>query len=245
MNKLAIGPALLALAVLGGPALSQGSSLQDVVSGKDTPLTLHMKDLNSDWKRMTLSVAGSGGGMSDMLSQLMQMGMMSGGNKGGGADAAMGMAFMSSMFGGGGGGGSQPVYYTKGQTSSLGGETFLIAYKYDKPEVNFMQLIMESQQNGGKEPDFAKLSAAGKMTADLTLSLSLINVKTIGTMGGIRAFDLNQELADAQKGPGGLFDLMAARKDTTDLAAPATAAALTPIPAEKAKPVTKPKPKKP
>ena len=95
------------------------------------PLTLHMEDLNSDWKRMTIATVGSGGGLGDLMSQIMPMAMMSslGGPGGGkGKDEAMGMAMMSSMFGGGGG--SQPVYYTKGQTTPIGGETFLIAYRY-------------------------------------------------------------------------------------------------------------------
>jgi len=77
------------------------------------------------------------------------------------------------------------------------------------------------------------------------VSLSLINVKAVSTMSGIRAFDLNQELADAQKGPSGLFDLMATRKEPPpppELAAPAT---ITPVPTTKPKSGTSTKPKKP
>ncbi len=240
---------LLALVALGGAAFGQGSILQDVVSGKDAPLSLHLKDLNSDWKRMSIATPGSGGGMGDMLGQLMQNLMMGNGNKGG-SDAAMGMAFMSSLFGGmGGGGGSQPVYYTKGQTGSIGGETFLIAYRYEKPEVNFMQLIMESEQNGGKEPDFAKMAATGKMSPESAVTLSLLNVKSISAMSGIRSFDMNQEIAESQKGGGGLLEMLAAKKNAPppppDVAAPVEAPFLT-APAAPAAPAAstgKPKPK--
>jgi hypothetical protein len=203
LKRLALGGALIVLAL---PALGQATGLQDIVAGKDAPLALHLKDLNADWMRMTISTAGSAGGMGDLMSQIMPLAMM-GGNGPKGKDDMMGMAFLSSMFGGGGGG-SQPVYYTKGQTTAIGGETFLIAYKYDKPEPNFMQMVMESEKNGGKEPDFAKLSAAGKLTPDSALSLSLLNVRSINTMSGIRAFDMNQEIVDSAKGPGGMMDML-------------------------------------
>src|SRR5690242_7872705 len=131
MRVTAIAAAILSLAV---PALGQGANLQDVVSGRESPLSMKLKDLNSDWKRVTIGTAG-GSGVGDMMSQIMPLAMMgsmgSGGSKG--SDAAMGMAFMSSLFGGGGG--SQPVYYSKGQTTIIGGETFLVAYRYEKPQI--------------------------------------------------------------------------------------------------------------
>jgi len=197
------------MAALAIPALGQASSLQDVVAGKDAPLSLHLKDLGPDWKRMTVSIQGAGAGMGDLMSQIMPMAMM-GGSGGKGKDEMMGMAVLSGMFGGGGGSG-QPVYYTKGQTAAIGGETFLVAYKYEKPQVDFMQLVMESEKNGGKEPDFAKLMAGGKLTPDSPLSLSLVNVRSISSMGGIRTFDMNAEIAESAKGPGGLMEMLMGR----------------------------------
>lgn len=75
-----------------------------------------------------------------------------------------------------------------------------------------MQLIMESSQNEGKEPDFSKLAGGAKLTPDSALTLSLFNVKTITTMSGIRAFDMNHEIADSAKGPGGLIEMLATQK---------------------------------
>jgi hypothetical protein len=207
-----------AAAALGIPAFGQASSVQDVVAGKEAPLQLHLKELGADWKRMTISIQGAGGGMGDLMSQIMPMAMLgSSGPKG--KDDMMGMALLSSMFGGGAS--SQPVYYTKGQTTGIGGETFLVAYKYEKPQMDFMQLVMESEKNGGKEPDFAKLMSAGKLTADSPLSLSLINVRTIASMGGIRAFDMAAEIAESAKGPGGLMEMFMSRAVPQE--APATA----------------------
>lgn len=239
MKRLALGAALVVLTV---PAVGQATSLQDVVSGKDAPLTLHLKDLGSDWKRVAIATQGSTGGMGDLMSQIMPLAMM-GGSGPKSKDDMMGMAFMSSMFGGGNTG--QPIYYTKGQTSAIGGETFLIAYKLEKPQVDFMQLIMESEKNGGKEPDMAKLMTGSKVTADSALSLSLVNVKSISTMSGIRAFDLAQELAESAKGPGGLLEMMMNHSAleaktpataTPELSAPTPAA---PAPARPKTPVRK------
>ena len=84
-----------------------------------------------------------------------------------------------------------------------------MAYRYKKPTMNFMQMAMESAANGGKEPDLSKMAGEGKMTGDSLLTLTLVNVKTIGTISDIRAFDLARELAEGQQG-GGLMDLIAA-----------------------------------
>lgn len=208
MKHLALGGALFVLAF---PAFGQATTLQDAVSGKDAPLTLHLKDLSSDWKRLTIAIQGAGGGLGDMMSQIMPLAMM-GSNGPKGKDEMTGLAMMSSLFGGAG---SQPVYYTKGQTSAIGGETFLIAYKLEKPQIDFMQLMTESAKNGG-EPDMAKLLASSKVTPDSPLVLSLMNVKSISTMSGIRAFDMAQEIAESSKGPGGLLEMMMAQPGVTE-----------------------------
>lgn len=42
-----------------------------------------------------------------------------------------------------------------------------------------------------------------------SLSLSLINVKMIATLSGFRRFEINREIAESAKGPGGLLQLIA------------------------------------
>lgn len=69
-----------------------------------------------------------------------------------------------SSFGGGGFGAS---YYTKGQSLSIGSETYIVAYSL--------------------------LGVIDTITPDTSLSLSLLNLKTIGSLSNIRTFDVAKE----------------------------------------------------
>lgn len=62
-----------------------------------------------------------------------------------------------------GGGSFATSYYTKGQTVSIGSETYIVAYSL--------------------------LSLVDKVAPDMSLNLSLLNLKTIGSMSNIRAFE--------------------------------------------------------
>ncbi len=70
-------------------------------------------------------------------------------------------------------------YYTKGQTVSIGSETYIVAYSL--------------------------LSLVEKISPEMPLNLSLLNLKTIGSMSNIRSFDpiaetkvLEKQLASLQ-----------------------------------------------
>jgi hypothetical protein len=230
---------------LGAPAWGETLDLQQLLFGREYSASLKLKDLNAEWRRVSLGTAEEAkSGKNEMLSQLMQMGMMSEQAKGKGkpdpAAAALGMSFLGALFGGGGGEREAPVYYTKGQTLTVGGETFLIAYRSRRAGTNFLQMAMEAEAKG-REPDFAQLSGAGKLTPDTPLSLSLVNVKSIAAIDDIRPFDLNQEIAEsASSGSGGLLELIAqqAAKEAAEGAKPA----LAPRPVPATKPAAKPKP---
>jgi hypothetical protein len=78
-----------------------------------------------------------------------------------------------------GGGSFATSYYTKGQTVSVGSETYIVAYSL--------------------------LSLVDKVSPDMPLNLSLLNLKTIGSMSNIRAFEpisetkvLEKQLASLQ-----------------------------------------------
>ena len=214
MKRLAVCALLVTLAL---PACAQNITFDKLLSGKDTALTLKLKDLNGDWRHVSIGgMDKPKGGMGDMLGPLMQLGAMGAmGDKNKKKDDAastmLGMQFLSSMFGGafGGGGSKDPVYYTKGDLAYMGSEAFLIAYTYHKPTVDLLKLAADSEKNGGKDPDFTKMAGDGKMTADSVLSLTLLNTKTIGTLSDIRPFDMNAEIADSASSGGGLMDLMA------------------------------------
>jgi hypothetical protein len=211
MKRIGIG---LVMALVAVPALAQEGSFQQVLSPQGLPHTLKLKELNGEWRHLGIKgTEGSKSDAGDMLKQLMQLGMMANGDKGknAGGDAAMGMMFLSmmgGMFGGGSGGDAPPAYYSKGQTIQLGGETFLVTYRYQPPANNLMQMAMQAGIEG-KEPDLAKMLAAPALTEESDLTLTLVNARTIGTITDIRTFDLKKELEASQKaGGGGLMDLI-------------------------------------
>src|SRR5947209_15015361 len=208
MKRLA---AVALLLTFSAPAWAEGIDFQQLFSGKEVPHTIKLKELDGDWRRVSIGIAGAAkGGLSDMLGPLMQAGMMSDGDKSKGkndpAAAMLGLSFFSSLFGGGES--KEPVYYTKGQTVTVGSESFLLAYRFEKPEMNLMQLAAESEKSG-KDPDFSKVASDNKLTPETALTISLVNVKSITTLNSIRPFDMAQEIADSAKGGGGLMDLIA------------------------------------
>jgi hypothetical protein len=72
-----------------------------------------------------------------------------------------------------GGGAWATNYYTKGQTVSIGSETYIVAYSL--------------------------LSLADRVSPEMPLNLSLLNLKTIGSMSNIRAFETISETKVLEK----------------------------------------------
>lgn len=71
------------------------------------------------------------------------------------------------------GGSFAATYYTKGETITIGSETYIVAYSL--------------------------FTLVDKVTPDLPLSLSLLNVKTIGSLSNIRPFDVFKETKVLEK----------------------------------------------
>jgi hypothetical protein len=71
------------------------------------------------------------------------------------------------------GGSFAATYYTKGETVTIGSETYIVAYSL--------------------------FTLVDKVTPDLPLTLSLLNVKTIGSLSNIRPFDVFKETKVLEK----------------------------------------------
>jgi hypothetical protein len=71
------------------------------------------------------------------------------------------------------GGSFSATYYTKGQTVTIGSETYIVAYSL--------------------------LSVVEKVTPELPLNLSLLNLKTVGSLSNIRPFDVAKETKVLEK----------------------------------------------
>jgi hypothetical protein len=163
MRRIAVAVALLAVAL---PARGQSTNLKELFSGSTYPLTLKLKDLNSDWRRFSVGSSGGDGGMGGFFSMIM------------------------AMFGGAmGGGGGTGAYYTKGDTVDLGGETFIVAYRI-KPKPIDPASFATMMGPGSKPP------VPDKLTDETALSLSLLSVRGTPSLNDIRPFDMKTEMEE-------------------------------------------------
>ena len=83
-------------------------------------------------------------------------------------------------------GSTQSLYYTKGETVILAGELYLVAYHH-QISIDYAALL-----RGG-----ATAPVLPKPTPDTTLSLSLLNVRLIGSLTDIQPFSLDDALNPA------------------------------------------------
>ena len=215
MKRTAVCLFLLSSLVPAAAGFGQTIEAPRIFGGDHPPYALKLKDLNASWLALRLAMVNapkSAPAGENPLAQLMGLGAMGGGNgkdKGEALGEMLGMSLFSGMLGGGGVQ-ETPVYYTQGQTLNLAGEMFLVVYSQNKTGLNLMEMALQSAKSGeDKEPDFAKLAAESKLGPESSLSLSLINVKTIATLSGLRPFDMNQEIVESAKGAGGLLQLIA------------------------------------
>ncbi|MFN3650715.1 MAG: BON domain-containing protein [Armatimonadota bacterium] len=201
---------------LAAPAAAQSVSPDQQVFGAELPYTLKLKELGPQWRRMRIKDAAPKSDGMDMMKQLMQLGMAANAGKAGGeggaddgAAAMLGMSLLGSLFGGGEK--EDPVSYTRGQTLVLGGETFLVTYRYEAPTLDLAAMAAqaeadedEDEEDEDAEPDFGALfGGGGKMTEESELKLALVNVRTIGAMTDLRPFDLQKEIEESGKAAGG------------------------------------------
>lgn len=108
------------------------------------------------------------------------------------------------------GGASSTPYFTKGQTLTLSAETYLVAYTYRSKPVDLAKiqaLMMRGGQPG--EPE--------RPTVDAALSLSLLNLRTAGSLMDIRPFNLDLEITGTDTGAGTEEERKA--KETADASA--------------------------
>ncbi len=82
-------------------------------------------------------------------------------------------------------GGTQNTYYTKGETVTLGGEVYLIAY-HQKSTLDYAALLKSGGSDTPPQPP--------KPTPDTVLSLSFLNLRLAGSLNDIQAFSLQAAL---------------------------------------------------
>jgi hypothetical protein len=143
--RLAISATIATVAIPIATNLSFAAepTLSEILSGKTIPTTVKLKELTPEWRTLATN------GQFELGSSIQSL-----------FTSFTGMSLYGS-------------YYTKGQTISLAGESYIVAYSLqDKPE---------------------------KITGEIPLGLSLLNMKTIGSLTNIRSFNLVTETALLEK----------------------------------------------
>jgi prepilin-type processing-associated H-X9-DG protein len=139
-------------------AARQPANFSEMLSGKNLPLRIRMRDLTPAYRRMVVSGASDPSGMfAAIIAQ--QMGV------------------------------ETNIYYTRGQTVSLGGETYLVAYR---PQV---QVDPNAAQHHGPRPVEPR-----KLPPNTPLALSLLNLRTSGSLNDVRPFDPKEDMQTPQEG---------------------------------------------
>lgn len=88
------------------------------------------------------------------------------------------------------------VYYTQGKTVTIANKNYLIAYRIpmNTEPINFMTLASQMFN-----PCEGQEDSAPAITMETPVSLSLLNLETIGSLNDIKVFNINQEIADHRK----------------------------------------------
>ena len=136
------------VALLATTGLAKDITFKELLTGSVAPLKLQLKDLDGTWRRCNVTGAG---------------------------DSATGAvnATYAALLGMGG----RNAYYTKGETVTVEGESFLVAYRISTPPIDFQALIRGGMAGRNPPP------APEKPTPESALSLALLHVRTLDKIG--------------------------------------------------------------
>ena len=173
---------LVAMLTLTAPAVGQPVfDLGALLSGKTHPLTLRLKDLDAEWRRITIQQSANvTGNVSVNVSGNTYSSSANNRSSASHSQNNIVGALPNSR-----------SYLTKGQTVVANGRTYLVAYHLPAFGLDLGALL---QALAAKT---APTSAA--LNADTALPLSLLDLQTIGSLDDVRAFDMQAEIAESEK----------------------------------------------
>jgi len=151
--------AVLLVAGLAGPVLAETMTIQEALSGKTLPLTMKLKDLDETWRRVNVGGAADASNPT-MIYRAMMSGQM-----------------------------SANTFFTKGQTITIGSETYLVGYTIQGKPTDMVKL--QTMMRSGQPPEVEK------PTAQTALALALMNMRSVNSLTDIKAFNLESELTGA------------------------------------------------
>ncbi len=161
---------IAACLIVSLPALCAGQDLATLLSGKSYPLAITLKDLGVDWKRVTLYTSTSANGNLTV-------------NVTGSGSVSSNQNNLGTL-------GASRVYVTQGQTASVGGQIYLIAYHLPSSGLDLKMLF---QAMATKQPPQLAV-----LTPETVLPLALVDLRTAGSLDDVRAFDLKAEIVESE-----------------------------------------------
>ncbi len=178
----------LSTAVVLTPSMtSWGSDLTQVLTGRLHPLSVKLKDLGAGWSRITVHGGGGAG---------VNVGVNVSGSS---AESTSQNNNMLGMFGGGQG------YVTKGQTVSVNGQAYLVAYHLPSTAMDLITVLLAVATKTLPEMQI--------LTPESSLRLSLLNVRDIASIEDVRVFDMKWEIAQSQEAAQKLINLLKAASE--------------------------------
>jgi hypothetical protein len=104
--------------------------------------------------------------------------------------------FMKNWAGLFGGSSYNYVYYTQGKTVKVADETYVIAYRLPSTGEGLnMRTLMETTFSMG----CTEASLPIQLKPETSLSLALLNIRTIGSLNDVRSFNLKEELTASEQ----------------------------------------------
>lgn len=149
------------------------NDFQDLISGKQVPLNRQLKDLNDSWRQIAISGQYE---MADLMKSWANI-------------------FSADSY--------NNIYYTQGQTVMVNNETYVVAYRLPTLSKTLtIQSLFENVMGSMASftgTDCDSIVSPAKITPETNIQLSLLNLKTIGSLNDVRPFDLKTELAMLEK----------------------------------------------
>lgn len=144
---------------------AHANELTEVFADPSISATLKLKDLDETWKRLQITQDSSA------LSASMFFGVSS--------------LVQSSL--------RTDVYYTQGKIVTIGKQRYLVVYRPDSKNINFLKFMtLQSRRNQNPE------SLIKALTPESTLTLSLFNLSTLDGLKDIQPFNLQKEIEESK-----------------------------------------------
>jgi len=158
----------------------QERDFTELLSGKNLPLSLTLKELSADWRRVTVQGSGAVSGNVSV-------------NVNGNSLAATSQNNLTGSLA------SSRSYLTKGETVTIKARVYLVAYHLASAGLDIGRLLQTVAMKA--QPSSAAL------TLDSALPLSLLDLTSAGSLEDVRPFDAKEVIAESQNAVRALSEL--------------------------------------